>query len=435
MHTLKVTLKQHTPLIHFQHDQDGATLRASEVKPKLDRFMLTKLGNGNYQEGVKLAKANGWLVGKGEHPSLDYKMRIVAEGKRQEYMLASYIKPEFVQNLGTHGITAISNTPFFAQEKQNTAIRKSRNPQNEWNKIEKKGLLLKGDIILYIIVKDNVLSDKINSFIQSFFVANNFGTRQSKGFGCFTVTELMIDEQKQELRSYEDLLKENFLFVYKKSLNVQNAQSVQGVSTTLQTINEDYRLLKSGLTRPYAKSKLMLYADSLNGNIGWDKKYIKVNTKDAFDTEDGDMYILKGKPEHKQESYSTKKNYFYYRALLGLAEQFEFLLENPPQGDDRNKMIVKVQNEDIQRYQSPLLFKVYENNIYLVGNTVSSDMLNRPFNFLVSFQEDEGYDNESVSKDGSPISTPAVFSLRDFIAFAMNNTANNKKLDYQTIKQ
>jgi len=36
MYKLEFTLKQHTPIIHFQHDQDGATLRATEVKPKLD---------------------------------------------------------------------------------------------------------------------------------------------------------------------------------------------------------------------------------------------------------------------------------------------------------------------------------------------------------------------------------------------------------------
>lgn len=36
MYRLEFTLKQHTPIIHFQHDQYGATLRASEVKPKLD---------------------------------------------------------------------------------------------------------------------------------------------------------------------------------------------------------------------------------------------------------------------------------------------------------------------------------------------------------------------------------------------------------------
>jgi hypothetical protein len=43
MYKLKFTLKQHTPLIHFQHDQAGATLRATEVKPKLDQFIIEKL--------------------------------------------------------------------------------------------------------------------------------------------------------------------------------------------------------------------------------------------------------------------------------------------------------------------------------------------------------------------------------------------------------
>jgi len=33
-------LKQHTPIIHFQADQKGATLRATELKPKLDRFLM-----------------------------------------------------------------------------------------------------------------------------------------------------------------------------------------------------------------------------------------------------------------------------------------------------------------------------------------------------------------------------------------------------------
>lgn len=36
------TLEQQTPLIHFQYDQPGATLRATEVKPKLDKFIIKK---------------------------------------------------------------------------------------------------------------------------------------------------------------------------------------------------------------------------------------------------------------------------------------------------------------------------------------------------------------------------------------------------------
>ncbi|MBK9152255.1 MAG: hypothetical protein IPM26_15270 [Saprospiraceae bacterium] len=35
-------LRQHTPIIHFQHEQEGATLRATELKPKLDLFIIKK---------------------------------------------------------------------------------------------------------------------------------------------------------------------------------------------------------------------------------------------------------------------------------------------------------------------------------------------------------------------------------------------------------
>lgn len=47
---LKVQLEAQSPIIHFQHDQAGATLRASEVKPKLDRFLLNKNGTGNREK-------------------------------------------------------------------------------------------------------------------------------------------------------------------------------------------------------------------------------------------------------------------------------------------------------------------------------------------------------------------------------------------------
>ena len=40
MQRLIFELIQHTPIIHFQAKDMGATLRASEVKPKLDKFIL-----------------------------------------------------------------------------------------------------------------------------------------------------------------------------------------------------------------------------------------------------------------------------------------------------------------------------------------------------------------------------------------------------------
>ena len=55
---LSFTLRQHTPMIHFQADQPGATLRATELKPKLDKFLIEKLG-GWSKENIPYA----WRVG------------------------------------------------------------------------------------------------------------------------------------------------------------------------------------------------------------------------------------------------------------------------------------------------------------------------------------------------------------------------------------
>jgi hypothetical protein len=93
-------------------------------------------------------------------------------------------------------------------------------------------------------------------------------------------------------------------------------------------------------------------------------------------------------------------------------------------------MIVKITHPDIKRYQSPLLFKVIDNNIYLVGNSVSSEMLNTFFNLSVSIQNDNVWKNVAIEG----ISTPTKFSLVNFIRFAMNDRTNNATMNYKQIK-
>jgi len=69
-------LVQHTPLIHFQHSEPHACLRATEVKPKLDRFLIEQLekddrfGDGRWKK---------WFVGDGSQQSFDYMMPITPE--------------------------------------------------------------------------------------------------------------------------------------------------------------------------------------------------------------------------------------------------------------------------------------------------------------------------------------------------------------------
>ena len=455
MRKLKIELKQHTPLIHFQHDQEGATLRASEVKPKLDRYILTKLGEKYYDEisddefeevattfekkekknfdkigikaqefevGIYVARKKKWIVSKNGN-ALNYKMRIQTDNgsSRSDFMLASYINNGNILRLQNHGIMPISNSPYFAQEKENRDIINSDSPVFEWNKIEKKGILEKGTIHITLLClnKDieKELFEFLSSIIQSFFITTNFGTRQSKGFGSFTVKELINENQQMPLAKEELLLKKNFLFVYKRNdTNFGNIQHNR-IKRIFSTINDDYKLLKSGRRGiEYKRSKVMLYADEEG------KKWEKRQIKRKFNAIPKNPYRLKSE-HNNQPHYNEEEEYLYYRALLGLAEQFEFLLNNPPAKN--SKMIVKVSpnSSEIQRYQSPLLFKVIDNNIYLVGNEVCAEMLGKTFTFQMSVQKDTKH-----IKDDFSIKTPSTFNLKDFISFAMEDNSDYTKL-------
>lgn len=175
MKTLTVELKQHTPLIHFQHDQYGATLRASEVKPKLDRFILTKLGNGDYKKGCDIAKDKKWFVGKGEHPALDYKMKIKVN--KNDYVNISL-------NLKTNreGKYTTEDFPLLL------ANMGGRDLVDELLNFS----MYKNVYLDIFSIKDDLYKE-IKEYVPYFFANTNFGQRSNKGFGSFTVT-LMKDE-------------------------------------------------------------------------------------------------------------------------------------------------------------------------------------------------------------------------------------------------
>ncbi len=394
MKILTVTLKQHTPLIHFQHSQYGATLRASEVKPKLDKFLLKKLG-GNVDKT--------WLIGKDDSPALNYKMRISAD-KGNEFMIASYLGNKEIDVLNRKNISYIASSPYFAQEKENKDV--ARGFLN-WNQIGSKGVML-NNVTLIISSFNGELVEKIKQYIQAFFLVENFGTRQSKGFGCFVVKTL--DGQSIPDGTNELLLASNFKFCFGKE--IPNAS----LSTIFRVITEDYRLLKSGSRSPYKKSKLMEYGFSMQQDgkrLRWEKKFFKEQINKKFKKSEGEYYELKSshKKEEAKPIESSEEQYVYLRALLGLAGQYEFLLENPP--ENYKKMVVSVNSVDgVDRFKSPILFKVIGTKIYIVGNEEPKEILNRSFRFKVTVQKDGRYKNQPV---GSVLKTPSAFDLAAFM--------------------
>ena len=66
----EILLSQQTPMWHFQSDQEGCCLRATEVKPKLDSFLLKKYGETFNKYRVNDTNA------------LDYKLSFIALGTK-----------------------------------------------------------------------------------------------------------------------------------------------------------------------------------------------------------------------------------------------------------------------------------------------------------------------------------------------------------------
>jgi hypothetical protein len=131
MYKIEFTLKQHTPLIHFQHEQAGATLRASEVKPKLDKFLIDKLG------GIDKARKEhpDWFISK-EHEAFNYKLKLSVNRLIKEYFVFSTAENPKIQNqIKQHFPTKefLLETQYFAdnnllKKKDGTEFGKNNKP-------------------------------------------------------------------------------------------------------------------------------------------------------------------------------------------------------------------------------------------------------------------------------------------------------------------
>jgi len=383
MSNFKLTfkLKQHTPLIHFQHDQHGATLRATELKPKLDRFILEKLGNGNYEQGTKIAEKNGWLVGTGEHPALDYKVRIFPTGQIEELKIEKgrgYKIPNFFGNMG--------------------------------DDYEPKYLnYTKAPIILNILSFKKDLLDVINNEINHFFSITNFGTRQSKGFGSFTLEDINIEQSRNFFDSYiniNELKCRDFNTTNQTKNNLYTGNWKNFVNLFLY-IETFYKNLRSGINRKgknnitnfYIKPAIFFFTkDVLNKQ--WDKKSIK------------EHYLsreLKAQQRAHSNSdiltFSDNDNpHILIKDIFGLSS-----LEN---WRSYNSNVSKHHNE-IDRFKSPLLFKpIQTKNGFFVGIksfNIENEFLNQIF------------DIHFGNKKDLKLKTPNNFNWKSFWKYYSNN--------------
>lgn len=365
MKTLTVTLKQHTPLIHFQHDQYGATLRASEVKPKLDKFVLTKLGGGNYEKGISEAEKEGLLVGKGEHPALNYKISIKTPAEQMKIWLINQPKKytdkdkergrKYIEDKQTKYLSKKRNDGSIVKALQQYPLFFGNMDKNIDDPSEyRKMVYTDAPIELRVWTKN----EKIFAHMQKldwcdFFLINNFGTRQSKGFGSFYIqkgTEYYTKDPGSK---------------YKFTLNSVKEQCFKDLFDAVELF---YKSLRSGVNYPgkfYFKSLAFMYAKEVLGKH-WDKRMIKEEFYNTFCHGSDSLPLQIGKHMNKEPlAFTLKKNEGCdIRDLLGFSTKeqwssFNDAIEKKVAIKDNSKYRYPDNNEKllIERMPSPILIK------------------------------------------------------------------------------
>lgn len=399
METLEVTLRQHTPLIHFQHYQEGATLRASEVKPQLDRYILTILGKGDYEEGVRIADTYQWL--KGEHSALSYRMRIqLLNGSqlRCEDINAPVMDGNRYKIKKDGKISLKSYPSYFANMNADYTIPEE---YRRFSITDQLKMILFFPKETYATGKS--LCTYIKGNLNDFFLQTNFGTRASKGFGSF-----YIDEEDELYVEPEDL--PNYTS-YKFSFSC-NDYSYRRLGRSdyeklFKVVELFYKSLRSGINEKDRNDNTLFYFKSLAyqycTNVlskKWDKRTIKETFYGVSSTSTLPSCDIKDVFGFSTiEEWRTIKN-----------------------GSVRNDTIKKSTSSLLKstRMQSPLLFKPFYNS------------KNRSYDIYLIFKEkqvelERFLSNNSVcvkSKNTGldiQIELPKTFSLKAFFEYIINN--------------
>lgn len=263
MKKLQVALKQHTPLIHFQHYQDGATLRASEVKPQLDRFILTVLGNGDYEKGKCIAGNKGWL--KGEHPALNYRMTIVP-GKNVDVIFKDINKPKKDRN----GIFLRNNRGKVKLDSYSAFFANMDTDYESPEEYRRFSMVERLDMTLYFPDKIDLSSSSLYRYISEsnilsrFFLLHNFGMRASKGFGSFYIAE--EDDLYVTPQVLPDYTNYEFQVCQKEdtAYNRKPVKKKDEYQNLFKTIELFYKTLRGGINEKDRNDVTLFYFKSLS---------------------------------------------------------------------------------------------------------------------------------------------------------------------------
>lgn len=372
-------LVQHTPLIHFQHSEPHACLRATEVKPKLDRFLIEQLeeddrfGDGRWKK---------WFVGDGSQQSFDYMMRITPNSERVD-------RTQSIERAIARAEHRPPNASFHEIHKNyfgNMASEKKREEKKKAiRETFKESLFYKDGLTLTIRCFIPELLTFIDEHIRGFFMMHNFGTRQRKGFGSFTVD---ISTKPNEPKGFDLVGKYCPNAYYCKLDNDVNADALLDAVWVISAF------LRSGFNRGegnYVRGFVFRYFQREKNPLANDKAFVKQKVlRNVYDE------ATRGEHLHP---YGNNVRYRYVRGLLGTNENSRFCRD--PRGETREDLTVHNiyihSAEGVERFPSPLLFKPIGKFVFILPQKMPDEIFGSEFYILEKNQE-EKYDSKATSE-------------------------------------
>lgn len=362
---IEFDLEQITPMIHFQGEEKGAGIRASDLKPRFDAFIQRYLYDFETEEqkkklheytlrcensgnNNKMSEAN-----RSEKFSFDYKVRVRNESKDK--------KITFYKGKDKSGKNTFYGS-FYGQLDDNKVSYYEQ-------------------IKITFICSDLCLSKQIKEFFPVFLAVNSFGLRNNKGYGYFKLKQNREEQILDYIKKYHILEKEYLrrqgysnenahrkeegIGVYQLNISNQkeiNCEKSKKVQSLLDSIKLFHQILKSGLNHDGYIPSFMLKKSqfdkmaALEEKAVLEKKAFKLFLKNnGYDisalTKKGDRY---GKMD---VATFCKKRKYYVRGLLGLAPFYVFGKvgdKNKNQKECKIRFNVKISN--IERFASPIRY-------------------------------------------------------------------------------
>lgn len=206
MPKLIVELKQHTPIYHFQFNEEGVSIRGTEIKPALDRFLL-KCADENVRSYRIKSQDDNDLPSE----ALDYRVKIHSKST----------------TIGRSQATSACNL---------IGIRPPRNTNKE--------LVTNEETRITFLSAHIKLLDCIKEWIGPFIACHNFGHQKLKGLGSYSVAK--IGRENYTINIADDLW---------KALGNENLYEI--TATPNATTRWDSALGKAAVVR--SSLKVLLY--------------------------------------------------------------------------------------------------------------------------------------------------------------------------------